>query len=179
MKTEFEVRVLEIDSNMLESKLKRLGAEKIFDSLQRRYVYDFNPKSCGKWIRLRTNGKDTTLAIKEIVDGTISGTKELEIEVSDFETTNSILKELGYDYRSYQENRRIRYLLDGVEIDIDTWPFIPTYVEVEGKSEEEVYNILEMIGYSREESTTLDVMSIYQKYGIDIHNIKTLKFEEE
>lgn len=179
MKTEFEARVLEIDSTMLESKLKHLGAEKVFDSLQRRYVYDFNPKSRGKWIRLRTNGEDTTLTIKEIVDSTISGTKELEIVVSDFDTTNSILEELGYNYRSYQENRRIRYLLDDVEIDIDTWPFIPTYVEVEGKSEEDVYNILKRIGYSKEESTTLDVTSIYQRYGIDIDKIKVLKFEEE
>lgn len=100
----------------------------------KRYVYDFNPINKNKWIRLRTDGKTSTLTIKEIVDkNEIDGTNEIEIEVSSFENANKILNELGYVARNYQENKRIKYTLDGVEIDIDFWPLIPPYVEIEGK----------------------------------------------
>ncbi len=50
--------------------------------------------------------------------------------VSDFDKTVGMLKILGYEARSIQENKRIRYVLDDVEIDIDTWPLIPLYIEV-------------------------------------------------
>ena len=59
---------------------------------------------------------------------------ELETVVGDFDVMNDILKELGYNYRNYQENYRIIYSLDDVEISIDSWPLIPTYAEIEGKT---------------------------------------------
>ena len=176
MDTEYEIRVLEIDISSFERKLKSLGAKKAFDRLQKRYVYDFIPKEKSKWIRLRTDGVKTTLTIKDITNSSASGTKELEIDVSDFEKTNLLLKELGYNHRNYQENRRIRYYLNDIEIDIDSWPLIPTYVEIEGKSEEEIYGLLEKIGYSKEDSTSIGVSEIYKKYGIDIESIEVLKF---
>lgn len=179
MNIEYEIKILNIDTKDFLEKLKNLDAILNFDLLQRRYVYDFNPKVNNKWIRLRTNGKKTTLTIKDISKKTIDGTKELEIEVSDFEKTNSILKELGYTPKGYQENRRIQYNLNGVEIDIDYWPLIPTYVEIEGNSEQEVYDTLKLLGYTKEDITTNDVESIYLDYGYNLEEIYELKLEEE
>lgn len=179
MNTEFEIRILEIDVEKLTKKLESLGAVKKFDYLQRRYVYDFIPKQEKKWIRLRTNGEVTTLTIKDIVSSKIDGTKELEIEVDDFEKTNLILKEFGYQPKGYQENRRCQYKLDGVEFDIDSWPRIPTYLEVEGKSEQEVYKALDKLGFARESITTKDVEGIYSDYGYDLEKIENLVFEED
>ena len=143
MHTEYEVRILNIDKEEVVEKLNKLNATFEWDELQRRYVYDFIPKVDNKWIRLRTNGKKTTLTIKEVADNTTaSGTKELEVEVSSFDDTNKILNELGYIPRNYQENNRITYTLDDVEIDIDSWPLIPTYVEIEGKDEESIKDSL-------------------------------------
>ena len=179
MNTEFEVRILEIDVDKITKKLESLGAVKKFDYLQRRYVYDFIPKQDKKWIRLRTNGEVTTLTIKDIVSEKIDGTKELEIEVDDFEKTNLILNELGYRPKGYQENRRCQYLLDGVEIDMDSWPFIPTYLEIEGKCEKEVYQTLNRIEIDKEKITTKDVEGIYSDYGYDLEKMKNLVFEED
>ena len=145
MHTEYEVRVLEIDSKKIINKLNKLHAKLIFDALQRRYVYDFKPISDSKWIRLRTNGIKTTLAIKNVASSNIDCTQELEIEVDNFDRCHLILKELGYEERAYQENKRIQYDLNGVEIDIDTWPHIPTYMEVEGSSEEAVYHAFQVL----------------------------------
>ena len=179
MHTEYEVRVLEIDVDKIKSRLAELKAELQWDLLQRRYVYDFIPKVDGKWIRLRTNGDKTTLTIKNLVSSEIDGTQELEIEVDNFERCNMILKELGYEPKGYQENRRCQYSLNGVEIDIDYWPLIPTYLEIEGPSEEAVYNTLEALGIDRSSATTKDVESIYLDYGHDLKTIYDLKLEEE
>ena len=179
MNTEYEVRVLEVNVDDVRQKLEELKANFEWDYIQRRYVYDFIPKQDNKWIRLRTNGEKTTLAIKNLVTSKIDGTQELEIVVDDFDKTNMILKELGYEAKGYQENRRIQYTLNGVEVDIDSWPMIPTYLEIEGKSEEEVYKILELLGYKREDCTTRDVEGIYLDYGYDLNTIYDLKFEEE
>ena len=176
---EYEVRVLEINKEEIQDKLKELKATLVEDSFQKRYVYDFNPINPSKWIRLRTNGSKSTLTIKNVESSNIDGTKEMEIEVNDFDTTNEILKELGYIPRGIQENKRIKYDLNGVEVDIDTWPGIPTYLEIEGKSEEEVYNTLNILGIDKEKATSLDVQSIYEQvYGIEESKLNNLSFDD-
>ena len=179
MKTEYEVRILEIDKDKIIKKLNKIGAKFCWDQVQRRYVYDFMPKLDGKWIRLRTNGIKTTLTIKDIVSSKIDGTRELEVEVSDFDTTNSILNELGYEAKGYQENRRCQYVLDDVEIDIDDWPYLPTYLEIEGPSEERVYEVIKLLGFNEKDTTTRDVEGIYLDYGYDLKKNCDLKLEEE
>ncbi len=134
MNTEFEVKILAIDIDEIIVKLAELGAEKIGEKQQRRFVYDLMPKKENLWIRLRTDGQKTTMTLKEIQNDKIDGTKEIEILVDDFDKTKIFLEKLGYEHKSYQENRRTSYILDGVEIEIDLWPLIPPYVEIEGKS---------------------------------------------
>ena len=176
---EYEVRVLEIDIKKMQKKLKELNAELVEDVFQRRYLYDFKPVNPDKWIRLRTNGNTTTLTIKDVQSSKIDGTKEMEIVVDDFNTTNEILNELGYKPRGIQENKRIKYNLNGVEVDIDTWPRIPTYLEVEGKNEEEVYKTLELLGIPKEKAITLNTQSIYKEiYGIDLTKEPLLSFDK-
>ena len=179
MNTEIEERVLEIDKDKVIAKLEELGAKKTGDRHQKRYVYDFIPKRENEWIRLRTNGKETTLTYKNIESKDISGTKELEIVVSDFEETNQLLKIMGYTPRSFQENLRTRYYLDHIELDIDTWPLIPTYLEIEGNSEEDVKRVEKLLELNESKVTTMNCQDIYlEEYGIDINQIEELKFDE-
>lgn len=177
---EYEVRVLEINKEEIEKKLKKLNAEFVEDVFQRRYLYDFNPVNPDKWIRLRTNGSTTTLTIKDVQSSKIDGTHEMEIVVDDFDTTNEILNELGYKPRGIQENKRIKYNLNGVEVDFDTWPRIPTYLEIEGKSEEEVYRTLELLEIPKDKAISLNTQSIYKEiYGIDLTKEPLLSFDEK
>ena len=179
MHTEIEERVLNIDEKDMISKLENLGATKVGEWMQKRYVYDFNPVLENKWIRLRTNGIESTLTIKEIKDYQIDGTKELEIIVDDFDKTNQILEELGYHPRSIQENKRIRYILDDVEIDIDTWPGINTFIEFEGKNEESIKKVVQKLGLTYELGTTLDVQSIYMSKGYAKEDLNNLNFKKK
>lgn len=179
MKTEIECRLLDVEVNKFIKKLKDKNAEFIGDWVQIRNCYDFNPVKENSWIRLRTNGVETTLTIKEIANSKIDGTKECEIVVSDFNTTDELLNKLGYFARSRQENRRLRYILDGVEIDIDFWPNIPAYVEFEGKSEDDIRNLCKKIDVDFDSLVSIDVERIYGHYGINFTSLPPiLKLEE-
>jgi len=173
MKTEYEIRVLEINKEEIIKKLENLGAVKKGEFEQKRYVYDLKPVEKSKWIRLRTNGRKTTLTYKDIVNNTINGTREVEIVVDDFDKTNELLERIGFESRSYQENTRIQYILNNVEIDIDSWPMIPTYLEIEANTEQEVIKMQNLLEINPTKLTTLNCDDIYKQiYGIDISTIK-------
>lgn len=177
MNTEYEIRVLDVEEDQMIDKLKKVGAKYVGSFNQKRYVYDMKPKKESQWLRLRTDGNITTLTYKNIVKDTIDGTKELEIEVSDFEKTNELLEIMGYVSKGYQENKRIKFELNNVEIDIDTWPMIPTYMELEGKNEEDILDVIKLLNLDKEKITALNCEDIYKKiYKINIDNIKELKF---
>lgn len=147
--------------------------------------FKINPK---KWMRLRKTieekadgiTKETVaLTIKHILKNDESGIqqmKETEILVNSLEETNELLENLGFSYRSYQEKRRIKYIFNEHEIDIDTWPGLPTYFEVEGKDKNDLSNILNLLGYSFDDAVSCTADEIYQTIGIDINNMRELKF---
>ena len=178
MPTEYEVRILDIDVEHIKKKLQEIKATFIAGRNMRRYVYllEKDDSVKHKWLRLRDNGEKVTLAVKEIRDDTITGTQETEVVVNDFEMTNKILISLGFKTRAYEENKRISYILDDVEIEIDTWPKIPAYVEIEWKSAEDVQRIVELLGFKMSDTTAMNTYDVYMKYGIDISTITELKF---
>lgn len=180
MEIEYEIRILEIDPNKIEEKLKSIGAHKVGEYFQRRYVYDFHPEIKGKWIRLRTTGEKTTLTIKDRFNPSIiGGVHELELEVEDFDKMHQILEELGYKPKAYQENKRKTYKLEDAEFDIDSWPMIPTYLEIEGKDKETVQKYIDILDLKEKTITLGGCTDIYQKYGYDLHKYQNLTFEEE
>ena len=178
MESEYEITVLDIDVSEIEKKLESIGAIKQGEYFQKRNLYNFHEEYRGRFIRLRTNGEKTTLTIKDkSAKKEIGSVRELEIEVSSFEKANEILELLGYEHSTYQENKRIIYKLGHIEFDIDTWPMIPTYLEIEGKNKEDVEKMIKILDIDEEKLSLDKVSEIYKKYGIDIHQYKELKFE--
>lgn len=177
-----------IDSLSNIFKLKSSDIEQILNSNTLISFLDKFKNTPKKWIRLRktieenSNGELkelTTLTIKHILkndDSGIQQMKETEIIVNSLEETNELLENLGFSYRSYQEKRRVKYILNEHEIDIDTWPVLPTYFEVEGTDKNDLEKILNLLGYSFEDAFSCTVDEIYQTIGMDINNMKELKF---
>lgn len=180
MKTEYEVRILDIDVKKIKAKLASVGAKKIVERNMRRYIYDLSKSSggdCNKWIRLRNDGKKSSLTIKEIKHSGIDGTEELEIEVGDFDKTCHILKHMGFNPDTYQENRRISYKLGSAGLEIDSWPKIPPFLEIEAPSIKDIAEIVAKLGLKMSDTTTMPILKVYNEYGIDLHTIKELKLK--
>ena len=156
--------------------------DNLFDYLNNNKLIDFINKfhnNSKKWIRVRQTNDKTTIAVKHILADNGTGIQQMletEIEVSNIKEANGLLEALGYSYKSYQEKERITYVLDEYELDIDTWPGIPTYVEVEGKSEDDLKNILSKLGYSIKDTVSCTADDIYRKYGKSMFDNRELKF---
>lgn len=179
MQNEFETQVLDINKDEIIGKLRKLGAVETPEVFQRRWVYDINPNGCHEWIRVRTNGKKTTLCYKKRTDNSVAGTQELEVEVDDFEKTVELISSLSFYFgKFYQENKRHAFTLGDIEFTVDTWPMIPPILEIEGKSEDDVVKGLKLLGLNGKEFGHHGHISIYKKYGIDLHGHKILKFNE-
>ncbi len=176
MPIEHEAKILDIDPEKLEKQILEAGGTKRGQALQRRYVYDITPGDQSRWVRLRDTGSAVTLTIKEITSDAIDGTQETEVAVSDFDTTNSLLSKLGYLPKAYQENQRVSFQLDGAEIEIDSWPRIPTYVEIEAASKEQVVAVAARLGFTEDDLTGENTTKVYVRYGIDLATIADLRF---
>ena len=176
MKTEYEARILEIDPKAIAERILALGGEAHGEKFMRRYVYDIKPGDQSRWLRLRDTGREVTLTVKEIVSDAIDGTRETEVVVSDFETTNELLGRLGFKAKSYQENRRTSFVLQGVQLEVDHWPLIPPYMEVEGESEADVRRVAGLLGFEEEALTGENTIRIYRRYGYELDRMAELRF---
>ena len=167
MYIEYELKVLDIDVEEVREKLSNLGASYLGKKFFRRYTYDMHPPQPAKWIRLRTDGSVSTLTYKHILDpDAIDGVKEWEFEVWDFVVANQFLEQIGYKAKSYQENMRESYVFMDCAVEIDSRPLIPSYLEIEGNSEEEVLKALQVLGLDRSDYTSQNTIQIYERYGI-------------
>ncbi len=185
---EIEVKFLDIHKEALEQKLLSFGAVKVGDYNYRRKVFDFPDGRLDKdggWIRLRDEGEQITLTYKqrfgvasskELLGG---GMNELEVKVSNFEETEKILAAIGLVELIYVENKRTRYTLDGVEVDIDTWPLLDPHVEIEGKSWDAVQAMALKLGLNWEERVSGSSRAVYKKRGFDEDSYKVLTFKEQ
>jgi len=178
MAIELEIRFLDVDVDEIVARLEKIGAQKVGDWLQERFVFQFPSNDDGalRWIRLRTNGEQATVAYKHIHTDSLDGTEEIEFEVNNFQAAEQFLEKCGYIKEGPQQNKRIRYMLDGVEIDIDTWPDCPPWVEIEGSSEEQIKMTCEKLGLDFSKGTSCGVLDILVGYGYDRNN-KVCRFK--
>ena len=186
---EIEIKFLDVDIASLEEKLTKLGAKKVGETLSRITCFDFpdyNLKEKNAWVRLRTEFDETTLAYKERFgvssqDASVKdeGMKEVEIGVSDFDSTKDFLFAIGMIEKFSQEKKRIRWQKDTTVFDIDTWPLTPPYLEIEGTSWDEVQKASEDLGFKYEDHLRCSAHNIFIKYGYDDHDYSVFTFEKQ
>lgn len=176
---EYEAKVLGIDPDAIAKVILDRGGTEVGEVLQRRYVYDIDPADRSRWVRLRDTGREVTLTIKEIDSDAIGGIRETETAVGDFETANALLGKLAYRPKAYQENRRRSFLLDAAEVEIDSWPRIPPYLEIEAADRTEVVRVAALLGFDESDLTGENTTKVYARHGIDLGAISDLRFDEE
>ncbi len=166
MNTEIEAKFLDINPVEFRKRLERAGANLIFpERFMRRKNFDFSDKrleKIGGWVRVRDEGEKITLAYKQLVSRTAEGMKEIETEVKSFDDACNILLAIGMKVKSYQETKREAWEYNGIEIAIDTWPWVPTFAEFEGPSEESITKAAVDLGLNWKTALHGSVEPIYQ-----------------
>lgn len=173
---EIEVKVLNIDKSEVIKKLETLGAKQIKKEFQANYMFDFENgffDDKGGYVRIRkaidclTKKEKIILTSKELVSkDKFKISKEIEFKADDFDSAKSFFESLGLKQFRLDEKFRESFQFDEGLVEIDTWAGVPTYLEVEADTEENVELILNKIGYSLERSTSMVLKEIMQKYNI-------------
>lgn len=183
MNNEIEAKYLDIDKTDIRKKLKASGAQLLQAEVKmRRTIFDTGPNT---YARVRDEGDKIVMTYKNYIDdNSILGCKEINLTVNDYDGAVKFLKACGLEMKANQETLRETWTLDNVDITIDTWPWIPTYIEIEGNTEEEVWAVADKLGFKKEDAEFGAVDKIYQHYygiDMDIINLYTpiINFEME
>jgi len=154
MAVEIEAK-LKVDSlDETAKKLPELGAEFLEEQLQSDYYFDDPQKTMAnfdKCLRIRKESVGT----KERIFLTFKGPgeiglfkrrQEMEIEVSDLESTKALLSALGYEEALIVEKKRRLWHLNDCEICLDDLPLLGKFVEIEGPDEDRIAGTREKLG---------------------------------
>jgi adenylate cyclase class 2 len=168
MEIEIEAKFVDVNADHIRISLKALGAQLVHpECVMRRRNYDFPDgklESISAWVRIRDEGKKVTMSYKQNKDDGLHGTVEVNVGVDNFDATGAFLEAVGMGQKSYQETKRESWLLDGVEVTIDTWPWIPPFVELEGHSEAAVKGVAKKLGFDWANALHGSVATVYQMH---------------
>lgn len=178
---EIECRFLEIDKEALVRKLKELGAEDHGEvMLEETIFYDQELKWRDKhrFIRLRKSGDKVKLAYKQHDKHTVDGTFEIEFGVEDYKKAEQLFEKIGLKAHRHQQKLRHTFILGEVTFDIDTWPRIPSYVELEGRSEEALQIAAKAVGYDWKAAVFNNAAWVIEnKYNIPVRQLTWFTFD--
>ena len=181
MKTEFEVRFINVKEENIRNLLKAKGGRLISEKyLMKRQTFDFNKEDIiageKKWIRVREEKGKTTLTLKHITDKTrVDGVKEIEVMVDSFENTIELIKNMGFKEGPYQENYREAWQIDRTISTIDTWPGLQPFLEIEGQNEEDVNNVASILGFNMSDGFFGSIDAIYEhQYKISSNDFNAI-----
>lgn len=180
---EIEVRFLEVDQSTLSKRLLELGAKDLGEDFLREIIfyhpdkeYDDNHR---RFVRIRSMNKETVLTYKHHYEDSASGTVEIEFKIEDPKSAEAFMKELGWYQARVQEKERHSFQLGETTVDFDSWPKVPTYVELEGPSEQALKKTAQKLGLDWNKVIFERPTAVLKKYyNIPIWDLKYFTFEK-
>lgn len=166
MEKELEATFSNINVDKIRDGLRKIGAELIYpERLMRRYIFaPFKTDDLGReYIRVRDEGDEKTMSIKRFIGEKIEDQFETCLSIDDFDQGYQFLKQLGLEQKAYQETKREKWVLDGVEIVIDTWPGLNPFIEIEGPTVAQVKKVVDALNFNYEEAIFGPVEFVYEK----------------
>lgn len=181
MAKELEVKVLNVDINQIQNKLKDLNAVLIKKELQVNTLIDSYEKPIKTitdgYLRIREskdlvhNTNKTTLTFKKNVENRdLRENIEYNVGIENRDDMVELLKALGYNNIKIGYKERTSYNLNDARIDIDIWDkdtYPHPYIEIEVKTQEKLYEIINMLGISRENISTKSILELRREENLE------------
>jgi len=179
---EIEARFLNVDVPALVARLHELEAEDRGENLLSETIFYDEAlaweRSGRTLVRVRQSRDGVFVAYKDTADDTATGTHEVEFAVDDRDAAEKFLALVGLVAFRRQEKKRHAFRLNGARIDIDTWPGLPPYVEIEGPTEDLLRETVSMLGldWGRAEFGNAG-LTIEKHYGIPTRKLRVFTFD--
>jgi predicted adenylyl cyclase CyaB len=170
---EIEVKILDVNRTKMEKTLECLSAKKVFDGDIDTLFFDFKDSTITKQrnvLRLRKEQEKIELTYKQVhITKTAKTAEEYSVEVSNLETTEKILENLGLSVIDRMQKHRVSYILDSARFDFDcysgSYGFIPEFLEIESESIDLVHKYAELLGYEEKDCLPLSTIDLIKRYS--------------
>lgn len=176
---EIETRILDIDVDNIRAIMKKIGAQKVKQENQVNNIYDFPDRkllSKKGYARVRTvedmlNDQSIHYMTtkKMLSQEKYKVMEENEVIVDCPHTAENIFTALGLELvqsiKKYRESYKYKNTL--IEIDINDKSFCPfPYIELETTFEEELEEVVSLLGYAMSDTTSKTIFEILGERGI-------------
>jgi len=176
---ELEVRILYIDLDNIREKLNKLNALNVKKENQTNMIFDFSDRRLLNrkgYARIRVvedllkHKKRVYMTTKELISQVkYKIMDEHEIEISDDLEGINIYTTLGLimmeKIKKYRESYKYKNTL--IEIDINDAAFCPfPYIEIETSNKEELEEIVNLLGYTMDDTTSKTIYEILNEKGL-------------
>ena len=175
---EIEVKFFPIDIHDIQKKLESAGAKlKNPMRLMRRKVYggEANQNMDCNYGRVRDEGDVITMSAKySAKNNSITSQKEAQIVVNDFESATQVLESFGLVATDYQENYRETWQLsDGTLVELEKWPDLPAYLEIEGPSVKALQAVATQLDLDWDKHLTVPTDGLYaSQHGLSNEEVR-------
>jgi len=164
MKTEIEAKFLHVNAEDIRNRLQDAGATmKQPMQMMRRVIFD-NDEMTKKhaYLRVRDEGYQVAMTYKQFDEMSLTGAKEIEFTVSDYDAAVALIEAIGVKSKSVQETKREIWHLGDAEVVIDEWPWIDQFIEIEAPTENLVKETAQKLGLSWSDAAFGDIMTAYR-----------------
>ncbi len=170
---EHEIKVLDVDIVKLVENLEKLGAKKVYDDTRTIIALDTEDKMFlnqkDKLIRITDEG---SIKVTMHVNQSKPEIKEgIKFKTSRLKETMDFFHEMGLNPISKVKANRISYELGKIDFDIDKFPSIPPFLEIdieflndEGYTLESLLKVLEL---EDNQIVVMGTEDIHKLYGVD------------
>ncbi len=155
MNIEIEAKLRLHDPAAMHQKLVELDAvldRRIHETNTYFDLPDGQLKSSDQGLRIRLERDLATDQTQTVIThkgprthGQFKSRSETETNVENAKSAAALLSALGYHSVLTFEKERTRYLLGDCRVEIDTLPYLGTFIEIEGDRDQQVHDILERL----------------------------------
>lgn len=174
---EVETKVLEVDKEDVAARLTKLGAKQRQDVLLTVDWYRDPRVESDQWyLRIRTssNGRpEVTWKGKADQQGVSRKVREISFLIDHPTELAALFEGIGLEQYAHQEKYRTSWEYQGWRFDLDVYPGIPPFLEIEGLSEEHVQEAVDLLGLAEHSTHTDGERTLIQdRYQKDWYNMK-------
>ncbi len=176
---EVETKLLDIDPDEITKKLVSLGAAKLGEVEFKVDWYRIRGIKEGEdpwFLRIRSDSEgkhEVTWKAKSDLIGISRRHKEINFPIFDPGKLADLFEELGLEKYAHQDKNRASYSLKDWRFDMDQYPGIPAFLEIEGISDEHLREAVALLGLESNRTWAKGERTLIQEvYGRDWYDMR-------
>jgi len=171
---EVETKVLEVEPKEIEQKLAALGAKMILDT---RFAVDWfklkteRAEAVSWYLRIRRDSEghsEVTWKGKSEILGTARKHREINFFASEPSKMAEIFEALGLEAYAHQEKYRRSWVWRDFRFDLDQYPKMPPYLEIEAENEAAINEAIALLKLKKHKTSSEgEKLLIEKRYRLD------------